>query len=138
MKEEVQHVKDHMSELTIKLTESVKENETLKNTVKVYNLKESVAQRLNKEKNLSPATLTRLAESLLTLGEETREGDKPSNWDLRIKEEIDYVNQLKIGTNPVKPTNLKMGSETNNTTETVKLSESENRAIAARLSRTVF
>lgn len=132
MKESVDHVKAHLAETVVKLQEAEKEVATLKRDVSITKLKESITERLSKE-NLETATVKRLAESLLQLGTETREGDKPSNWDLRIQEEKDYVLQLKGDKKP-----LVTGSERTETkTETVKLSESEAKIIAAKIANSI-
>lgn len=132
MKESVDHVKAHLAETVVKLQEAEKEVATLKRDVSITKLKECITERLSKE-NLETATVKRLAESLLQLGTETREGDKPSNWDLRIQEEKDYVLQLKGDKKP-----LVTGSERTETkTETVKLSESEAKIIAAKIANSI-
>lgn len=132
VKESVDHVKSHLDETVLKLQEATKEVESLKREVSITKLKEAITERLSKE-NLETATVKRLAESLLQLGTETREGDKPSNWDLRIKEELDYVNQIKGNKKP-----LVTGSERTETkTETVKLSESEAKTIAAKIANSI-
>lgn len=133
MKESVEHYDSHIKELNVKLSESVKLTESLTKDVTINKLKEAVTAKLQTHKTLPELVKVRLVEKLLDLGEEKREGEKPSNWDSVITEELNYVNQIR-GTKG----DLVLGSEkTEEKTETaeVKLTENEKRAIAKSISK---
>jgi hypothetical protein len=132
LKESFEHTETHIKELNVKLTESLEKVKSLERSVAINSLTENVTKKLKEHANLPEATKKRLVNGLLHLGEETREGDKPSNWDLLIKEELDYANELKGSSQ-----NLGLGSERTEVKKEetgVKLTEAEHREIAKRIS----
>jgi len=126
------------NELEVKLTEATEKIVSLEKEVYIKNLTESVQVKLSdsKYKVLPGALKKRLVEGLISIGPEKREGEQPSNWDLKITEETNYVNECRDANSK-----LVLGSETTNvtkSTETVKLSEEENRAIAKTVSKVIL
>lgn len=136
MKESVAHTDEHIKELNVKLTESCEKVKTLERTVTINALSENITKKLKEQTDLSDATKKRLVKELLKLGEEAREGDKPSNWDLAIKEETDYAKELKGAT-----TTLELGSdrsgEKKDETKGVKLTEDEHRNIGLKIAQSI-
>lgn len=140
VKEEVVKLSTEKNDLLTKLTESEEKIKTLQKDVYVVKLTESVTLKLSdsKFKALPGAAKERLISTLISLGEEKREGEQPSNWDLKIKEETDYVNKCRGPKDQ-----LVFASETNETKtdkskETVKLSEEDQRVIANSVSKVIF
>lgn len=132
------------NEILTKLTEAEEKIKTLEKDVYVSKLTESVTVKLSdtKFKSIPGALKERLVTTLISLGEEKREGDEPSNWDLKIKEETDYVNKCRGPKDQ-----LVFGSETNGDTKTdktkttkesVKLNEEEQRQMANTVSKVIF
>lgn len=132
MKESVEHSNEHIKELSIKLNESVTQVNEFKRTLSIANLEKAIGLKLKENKDLSDATKKRLVGDLIALGEEVREGDKPSNWDLKITEELNYANELKGATK-----DLKLGSEMTDNKTTIKLTEKEQKEIADNLRRSL-
>ena len=136
IKESVEHSDVHISELNVKLTEATTKVTALERVVAINVLTEKVQTKLTENASLPDVTKKRLVKELLKLGEETREGDKPSNWDLVITEELDYAKQLKGDSN------LELGSARTEPKETktegkLKLTEQEQRAIGEKISKSI-